>query len=112
MSDVGRYRKVFTSIWIDPRFRELRESTRMLVFYLLSGPQTNRIGLYRFSVGTAAEDLGVSVETIRKGLADVTEMFGWLHDAGARVFYIRPSEPERSQRQPQGLERDSSVRAR
>ena len=98
MSDVGRYRKLFPRLWRDPDFRRLKPSTRELVLYLLSGPQTNSIGLFHFSVATAAEDLGVSVDTLRKGLADIGTTFDWRFDAEARVFYIpswwRWNEPE------------------
>ena len=85
---VGRYRKVYPRIWRHPGFRGLRESARLLALYVLTGPQSNRCGVSMFSVATAAEDLGVSVETLRKGLADVSGTFGWLFDAEARVLYI------------------------
>jgi hypothetical protein len=88
VSDIGRYRKVFPRIWRHPGFQQLPKSARELALYLLTGPQTSRIGLFHFSVATAAEDLGVGVETLRKGLADITTTFGWHFDAGARVFYI------------------------
>lgn len=85
---VGRYRKIYPRVWRHPGFLALKPSARELVLYLLSGPQTNAIGLFHFSVATAAEDLGVSVETLRKGLADVGATFGWFYDADARVIYI------------------------
>jgi hypothetical protein len=87
-NDVGRYRKIYPRLWRHPGFNTLSKSARELTLYLLSGPQTNRLGLFYLSVGTAAEDLGVSVETLRKGLADVAVTFGWVFDARARVFYI------------------------
>ncbi len=59
-----------------------------LVCYLLFGPQTNRIGLFYFSINTAAEDLSTTTETLRGALLKVAESFGWSFDAVARVFYI------------------------
>lgn len=102
MSDApGRYRKVYPRIWRHPGFRGLSPSARELTLYLLTGPQTNRIGLFHFSVATAAEDLGVSVETCRTRLRDVSATCGWLYDADARVVYIpswwkwnRPENPD------------------
>lgn len=88
MSDVGRYRLVYPRLWRHPGFVRLNKTARELALYLLTGPQTNRIGLFHFSVGTAAEDLSVGVETIRERLADVSGTFGWLFDIDARVFYI------------------------
>ena len=64
------------------------KSGRETALYLLSGPQTNRIGIFYLSVATAAEDLKLGAETIRKGLADVCQTFAWHFDADARVFYI------------------------
>ena len=68
---VGRYRKVYPRIWRHPGFQGLTKSGRELALYLLTGPQSSRIGLFYFSVATAAEDLNVGVETLRKGLRDV-----------------------------------------
>jgi hypothetical protein len=88
MSDVGRYRKIFPRLFRHPGFQALKQSTQLLVIYLLAGPQTNGIGLFFLSIATASEDLKLSVETIRKGLADVAVTFDWRFDADARVFYI------------------------
>lgn len=88
MSDVGRYRKIYPRIWRHPGFKALTPSSQKLALYLLSGPQTNPVGLFHFSPALAADDLGVATETLRKGLTDVRETFGWLFDAGAGVFYI------------------------
>lgn len=88
MSDVGRYRLIFPRLWRHPGFRSLSPSSRMLALYLLCGGQANRIGLFYFSPAVAAEDLKASVETIRKGLADVAGTFGWVFDSSAGVLYI------------------------
>ncbi|HEY1307716.1 MAG TPA: hypothetical protein VGF24_29395 [Vicinamibacterales bacterium] len=60
----------------------------MLALYVLTGPQSNRIGLFVFSVATASEDLGTLPQTITKRLANVTETFGWPFDKGSRVIWI------------------------
>ena len=88
MSEVGRYRKAYPRIWRHPGFRQLSRDEQRLVLYLLYGPQSNRIGLFHFSIFTAAEDLDTTPETLKKGLANVTVTFGWMFDADARVFYI------------------------
>jgi hypothetical protein len=84
----GRYRKVRTAIWSNADFLALDEATKLDVFYLLTGPQTNRIGLYRLSPAGAAEDLGTSIETFRERLGNVCQTFGWTFDATARVLWI------------------------
>jgi hypothetical protein len=90
MSDelVGRYKRAYARIWRHPGFRKLTIAWRLLALYLLTGPQTNRIGLFHFSLTMAAEDLGLGADTLRKGLPNVCTTFGWFFDNDARVFYI------------------------
>lgn len=64
MSDVGRYRKLYARVWRHPGFTALTDGEKTLALYLLTGPQTNRLGLYTLSVATAAEHLGTVPETI------------------------------------------------
>ena len=98
MSDQGRYRKLFTRLWRHPGFVTLTEGEQNLALYVLTGPQTNRLGLYVLSPATAAEDLGTTPETLKKRLVNVCGTFGWSFDAAARVFFIpswwRWSPPE------------------
>jgi hypothetical protein len=88
MNSLGRYRKVFARLWRHPGFVELTDGERVLAFYLITGPQTNRLGLYVLSIATAAEDLGTVPETLKKRLVTVCQTFGWLFDGKARVIYI------------------------
>lgn len=89
MSEIGRYRKAYPRLWRHPGFVAMTNKTaRELTLYLLTGPQTNRIGLFHFSMATAAEDLGVGIETLRERMADVRTTFGWHFDPDARVFFI------------------------
>ena len=71
MSDVGRYRKVYARLWRHPGFANLNEGEKVLALYLLTGPQTNRLGLYCLSVATAAEDW----ERFRKPSRNVSAWF-------------------------------------
>jgi hypothetical protein len=88
MSDQGRYRKIYARVWQHPGFNALSEGEKVLALYVLTGPQTNRLGLYLFSIATAAEDLGTVPETLKKRFVNVCQTFGWLFDAKARVIYI------------------------
>ena len=88
MSDVGRYRKAYPRIWRHRGFRALSRDEQRLTLYLLCGPQGNRIGLFHFSIFTAAEDLDTTPQTLKKSLANVTVTFGWMFDCDAHVFYI------------------------
>ena len=90
MSDdrVGRYRRLFPRVFRDPKFRALAAQDQVFALYVLAGPQTNRIGLFPFSISTAADDLGLSMRAARNALAQVTDTFGWQFDADARVLAI------------------------
>jgi hypothetical protein len=57
------------------------KAEQRVTLYLLSGPQTNRIGLFHFSVATATEDLDLGADTLRRALAKVSATFGWMFDA-------------------------------
>jgi hypothetical protein len=87
----GRYRRVYVKLWM--ALAPLDNSLRVLALYLLTGPQTNRLGLYRLSPGAAAEDLSTPSEPLTTDdvvgrLADVCRVFDWHYDAVARVIWI------------------------
>src|SRR5690349_17827184 len=86
--DRRRYRKIFTRIWRNEEFRALTKGEQVLTLYVLSGPQTNRIGLFLFSLGEASEDLGVAPKALAAQLQSVCRAFGWEFDAKARVVWI------------------------
>lgn len=88
MSDQGRYRKLYSRLWRHPGFVALTEGEKNLALYVLTGPQSNRLGLHLLSLATAGEDLGTTPETLKKRLANVCVTFGWLFNADARVVYI------------------------
>jgi hypothetical protein len=53
---------------MDKKFRLFKETDRLAWFYILTGPDANAIGLYRFSIERAASDLSVSHTSIRNSL--------------------------------------------
>lgn len=86
--DRRRYRKIFTRLWRNEAFVSMSDDEKVLTLYVLSGPQTNRIGLFRLSLGQTAEDLNASIETIRQRLATVCAAFEWFWDDRAKVVWI------------------------
>jgi hypothetical protein len=88
MSEHGRYRRLYVRLWRHPGFAQLTDTERLLALYVLTGPQSNRIGIYNFSIATASEQLGTVPQTLTKRLATVAVTFGWLFDASARVLYV------------------------
>jgi hypothetical protein len=86
--DKRRYRTLYVRIWREPRFRALSDAYKAATLYLLTGPQTNRMGCYVLSPALAAEDLNVTLPAFMKRLSVVCETFGWQWDKEARVFWI------------------------
>lgn len=90
MSDNERrsYRKVYKRLWADPEFIAMTDSERNMALYVLTGPQTNRIGLFKLSIPLAAEDLKRPLNTVRRVFANVVKAFRWEYDATTRVLWI------------------------
>lgn len=59
-----------------------------MTLYLLSGPQTNRVGLFHLSIGAATEDIGGTMQAVRNCVRRVCDAFTWHFDAVASVIWI------------------------
>ena len=91
----GTYRKFYQRLLVHPFFaKKLTYKQQRLVWDILGGPQTNRVGLFRYSPGHAAVDVTTPAEdpyTPLEILADIPyicEGFGWQYDTGAEVLLI------------------------
>ena len=82
-----RYRKVDPRFWADERVVLLATEEKLIALYCFTG-QANRIGLYCFSPGRAAEETALSPQTFGKGFGKVRQIlrFGW-HEP-TRVLYL------------------------
>ena len=82
-----RYRKVDPRFWTDERVVLLAPEEKLIALYCFTG-QANRIGLYCFSPGRAAEETALSPQTFGKGFGKVRQTlhFGW-HEP-TRVLYL------------------------
>lgn len=89
MADRDVYRRVYLRLWRHPEFRTLTEGEKVLALYLVTGPQTNLIGCYRFSPALAAEDIGVSLGQVRKRLAVILPAFEWSFDEASQWLWIQ-----------------------
>ena len=93
-----KYRKIDPRIWSDESFVTLSESEMLFALYVLTCPQCNRIGMFRFSVALASEDLKASTKAIDGRLAKVCDTLNWKWDANAKVIYLptwwKYNEPE------------------
>src|ERR1700730_17679845 len=84
---MSRYRKFDPRFWKDERVRKFEVVTKAVAAYLITG-QSNRIGLFNFSPGQAAEDLGMSPETFQKRFKEVLNGLNYGFDEEARVLYV------------------------
>lgn len=82
------YRKIYTRIWSHPAFRALTDSEKVVALYLLSGPQTNRVGLYKLSIGAATDDLLSRKDRFLAKVATCFDKFGWVLDKTSSVLWI------------------------
>lgn len=89
MADRDVYRRVYLRLWRHPAFRALNEGEKVLALYLVTGPQTNLIGCYRFSPALAAEDIGVSLAQVKRRLAKILTAFEWSFDEATQWIWIQ-----------------------
>jgi len=94
----ARYRKLYPRIWHHPDFHALSRLEQLLALYLLTGPQTNRIGYYRLSLGQLSEDFEESQPVLARSVESTCTGMGWAWDGVAKVVFIpswwRWNEPE------------------
>jgi hypothetical protein len=86
--DRRRYRKIFCRLWRNPDFQTLDRDAQVVTFYLLTGPQTNRIGLFLVSPGGASDDLRMPPEAFTAAVRSVCGAFDWLYEDATRVIWI------------------------
>lgn len=82
------YRKVYHRLWKNPDFRSLADPLKVMTLYVLTGPQSNRVGLFQFSFAQAAECVGTSQQQVKNRVLVVCRTFGWEFDAKVSVIWI------------------------
>jgi hypothetical protein len=74
--------------WLEPEFLALPLPARLVALYVLSGPYTNGLGLYRLVPEAAAADLQISAAAFRRHFSAACHAFNWRFDGAARVVWI------------------------
>ncbi len=83
----SKYRKIDPRLWKDEKFRNFSAQEKLFCIYMFTA-QANRIGIFSFSPGEAAEDLETLPQTFLKGFGNVINTLNWRWDSGVRVLYI------------------------
>ena len=85
---MSKYRKLFPRMWTDERFRHLDIPGKLTAIYCIGSEQCNRVGLYRFSVALAAEEIGLGAVALDTVLDTVCRTLFWQRDKRGRVLYL------------------------
>lgn len=80
--------RFYRRFWADERVRQLTPEGKAVAVYLLTG-QSNRVGLFHFSVGLASEQTGIPAKRFRYLMDRVCHTLSWRYDEGASVLWIR-----------------------
>jgi hypothetical protein len=82
------YRRTHEQLWTDKWVRTLKPERKLLWLYLLTGTQTNGIGLHTFKVAEAAEDLGFSKKKVLEALEDFAKIQRICWDRDSNLVWI------------------------
>ena len=75
-------------MWGDEKFRMLPKAHRLSWIYLLTGPESNQVGLYRLSADKMADDLSERTASVRRSI-DLLKIKGMvLYDEGSSLLWI------------------------
>lgn len=66
------YGRVYTAFWNSQDIRPLSDRGKLLANYLITGPHSNMLGAYLLPDAYISDDLGWSVETVRKTLDELS----------------------------------------
>lgn len=81
------HHKITHKFWIDVRGASVNEI--VVALYLLTGPQSSRIGIYDLDIGAAAGALGIQKEDFEEALLKVCARFQWTYNESTWVMFVR-----------------------
>lgn len=82
----AKYRKIDPRIWRDERVSRLEPLGKLVAVHCIT--ESNRIGIFNFSVASACEDLGIDPKRYRILFNTVCDTLLWRWDEGLRVVYL------------------------
>jgi hypothetical protein len=85
---MARYRKIDPRMWNDDKFRTMSHEGQLVWIYMLTGPDSNRIGLYQFSIARASEDIGIETASVRRSIDVIMSSGMAFYDDHSRLIFI------------------------
>ena len=85
---MAKYRKTYPHGWRDEKVRQLLPLEKLVFWYCVTGPQTNRCGLAYFSITTASEDLGIEFKQTAELFRRCRLTFSWHFDEHSKVLFL------------------------
>jgi hypothetical protein len=84
----AKYRKIDPRFWDDEKVMALDTANTLIAAYCFSNKETNRVGLYPFSVGLASELTKIPRADFVRRFVSVRNKLGWPFDLATRVLYL------------------------
>jgi len=81
------WRRVYQHLFLLAEFRGMNPITKLVALYTLIA-QSNRIGLFVFSLARAAEDLVLEAAVVARAFAECRTAFRWQWEESTRLLYI------------------------
>ena len=96
----SHYRKVFPRFWKDDKIIHSSRDEKLVALEVISH-QSNRAGIFPYSLALGAEATGLEPEAFERAFAAICQRLGWRYDAHFRVLWIptwwrfnRPQNPK------------------
>src|SRR5262245_16862629 len=97
----GRYRKVPTRIWTDPKFKALSKNAQLLYFFLLTGPHTTALpGAFGAGEAGLAESLRWQMKSFRQAFSELSTLGIVIADFENRLVFIPAALADNSPESP------------
>lgn len=81
-----KFRKIDPRFWHDEKVQTLDPKQKLLALYLLTGPDVNRIGIYRWSPAKASEEL--KIDRIDTVCHTVCHTLSWGYSNAQKLVYF------------------------
>ncbi len=89
MAADGRYVRVKRRFWTDEKSGLVSANLKLLLFYLITTPHGNMLGLYRLPDEYGARDIGWSLEEYRENFAQAVALGFVEHDPETSTVFVR-----------------------